>query len=43
MAVRGLDGVEGKEGDAPRGRETDADDWQRLSAYAYLSAPERLE
>ncbi|MFI8089749.1 TIGR02677 family protein [Streptomyces sp. NPDC086080] len=35
--------MEGKEGDAPKGRETDAEDWQRLSAYAYLSAPERLE
>ncbi len=43
MAVRSLDGVEGKEGNAPQGRETDAEDWQRLSAYAYLSAPERLE
>lgn len=43
MAVRSLDGVEGKEGNAPQAQETDAEVWQRLSAYAYLSAPERLE
>lgn len=35
-AVRTLGGMEGKE---PQ----DGDAWQRLSAYAYLSAPERLE
>ncbi|MGW5635314.1 TIGR02677 family protein [Streptomyces sp. NPDC003832] len=28
---------------APRGAEGGGPDWQRLSAYAYLSAPERLE
>ncbi|MEW2075311.1 TIGR02677 family protein [Streptomyces sp. NPDC013433] len=35
--------MEGKERNAPQGQEADAEVWQRLSAYAYLSAPERLE
>lgn len=34
--------MKGKEGTAPAG-EPGAEAWQRLSAYAYLSAPERLE
>ncbi len=48
MGVRTLGGVEGdelyeepSEGLPDRGRGTEV--WQRLSAYAYLSAPERLE
>ena len=43
MAVRTLDGMEGNERNVPHGEEADAEAWQRLSAYAYLSAPERLE
>ncbi|WP_327699085.1 TIGR02677 family protein [Streptomyces sp. NBC_00459] len=43
MAVRTLDGMEGNERKVPHGEEADAEAWQRLSAYAYLSAPERLE
>lgn len=41
--VRTLGTVEGKEREAPSGAEAGAEAWQRLSAYAYLSAPERLE
>lgn len=51
MAVRTLDGMEGDElhrsqSDEETGRDSrdsGSDAWQRLSAYAYLSAPERLE
>src|SRR3954470_2342595 len=51
VAVRTLDGMEGDElhrspSDEETGRdsrESGSDAWQRLSAYAYLSAPERLE
>ncbi|WP_203731098.1 TIGR02677 family protein [Streptomyces sp. SID12501] len=35
--------MEGNERKVPHGEEADAEAWQRLSAYAYLSAPERLE
>lgn len=48
MAVRTLGCMEGDElheglgGDRP-GEGSDSEVWQRLSAYAYLSAPERLE
>ncbi|MEU6063979.1 TIGR02677 family protein [Streptomyces sp. NPDC047082] len=35
--------MEGKERSAPPGEVTGAETWQRLSAYGYLSAPERLE
>ncbi|MGX5181571.1 hypothetical protein ACWKT5_01800 [Streptomyces avermitilis] len=35
--------MEGNEGKPVRGAEADAEAWQRLSAYSYLSAPERLE
>ncbi|GGS95002.1 hypothetical protein GCM10010254_13690 [Streptomyces chromofuscus] len=48
MAVRTLGGMEGDElyegpREEPPVEDSDADAWQRLSAYAYLSAPERLE
>lgn len=39
-AIRTLDSMEGNESHAQR---TGAEAWQRLSAYAYLSVPERLE
>ncbi|GGN91812.1 hypothetical protein GCM10011579_089030 [Streptomyces albiflavescens] len=48
MAVRTLGSMEGDElheglsGERP-GEGSDSEVWQRLSAYAYLSAPERLE
>ncbi|MGW7041778.1 TIGR02677 family protein [Streptomyces avermitilis] len=35
--------MEGNEGNQVRGEEAGAEAWQRLSAYSYLSAPERLE
>jgi hypothetical protein len=43
VAVRTLDGMEGNERKVPHGEEADAEAWQWLSAYAYLSALERLE
>lgn len=49
MEVRRLGGMEGDElveeprQGAPQGGEGRTEAWQRLSAYAYLSAPERLE
>lgn len=42
-AVRTLVGMEGNELHGEQGEEPGAGAWQRLSAYSYLSAPERLE
>ncbi len=43
MVVRTLVDMEGNETQAPDREETGAEAWQRLSAYTYLSVPERLE
>lgn len=43
MAVRTLYPMEGNEPKGVHGEGAGAEAWQRLSAYAYLSAPERLE